>query len=445
MEHQNGKRECSFTPEISSNSRRLVKRRENSKDCQKVEDRLIGYINRGRHDRELDKTQASDMHQEYACKTRESKRPTADDSVYDIRLSAANNQPPEHENKLRSQICEHIDTDHEHLDQSKDDNDKDLNFSFRKLQNSLEKICIKESSPYHTEKHLNFGSKVDNSIEETENDNISSQDRDYEIERYRILALRKVELKKRKEEAMSRDAKAKPIPQKDLTFTQLKKATHTGRSVSISQTVKPAQVNQPPRTLKQPATQKPRDIISSQPSVKNQSKHSENRQPSTRRPLISESVSMVSTSRINDAQTVIEHARHDQSVDRHTFANPKMNRTEIAEKYGAKVKKASIDCSDIRESVFAGDTTSMMQNLKKLNSNLRKCSNLECIIKKKPISKTYLDKSQSKQGLIQQVDLGKENWYSPSDIPTKNSSISQKPDRNPFLELANAACQRVFN
>lgn len=111
----------------------------------------------------------------------------------------------------------------------------------------------------------------------------------------------------------------------------------------------------------------------------------------------------------------------------------------MIEKYGVKVKQPSLACAEIQETVFAGDTTSMLQNLKKLNSNLRKCSNLQCIIKKgdkKPDSSQIFQENRPPTGAVRD----------PFEVVTPRIGVlgSKQPEslnsgRNPFLELVNQA------
>ena len=64
MEHDHQRRECSFKPQISKHSRQLMEKRTHNKDYQKVEDRLIGYLQKAK-ERQADMEESAAAQQSF--------------------------------------------------------------------------------------------------------------------------------------------------------------------------------------------------------------------------------------------------------------------------------------------------------------------------------------------------------------------------------------------
>lgn len=441
MEQQNSNRECSFTPEISKNSRRLIQMRDGRRECKRVEDRLIGYLNKNRLIGNADHRQSSQTCHQQAMGSRDSIHSAKESRDAGMGHRSSNHQAINRDQSSNIANIERFsdDIDVDRLDDG--DCDRDVNFSFRKVRKSVEPTQVLDGSPYRTEKHLNFGSRVDRSIEQAMADSISidNHDRIDDLSMQADIGHRVVD---RHTYRQIDDKRSKNV---DVSLLMLKRSTVAGRSISGSHAAKAAAGRDGRHVSKSPGQAKVREPLSQVAQNKVQQNKSEINLASIRRSAVVDTQRLSTVQTYQESDDVKASNIYDQSVDRQSAPNIKPNRSELTERYGVKVKKASIDCSDIRESVFAGDTTSMLQNLKKLNSNLRKCGNLECIIKKRSASRTPGRTARLETGLVQQVDLGKENWRSPVQAGIKAGQRLHPATHNPFIEQASTAVRGLFN
>ena len=113
----------------------------------------------------------------------------------------------------------------------------------------------------------------------------------------------------------------------------------------------------------------------------------------------------------------------------------------VNEKYTVKVRQQVIDCKDIQDTIVGGETTSMLENLKRLNTNLKKFNQLECIIKDaKPVHERFSPASfgavMGAEGQLRgSLDGVQHNHFLKQLEQGHKPQLPNRPGTNPFIEL----------
>ena len=444
MDTQYNKRECSFTPEISKQSRRLVKKREHNKEFKKVEDRLLGYIKKNKTASLAQTSQPSICQQRTSIDQRAA---TCNLSILETKDNEGFSPKKEQNNKVVCVMQDEMEAVYKSLpkiDKFEDCN-KELMFSFKKFLNSTNQDLPKSTDRETSHEYLKYGPHKGDLIFESDKAFESTESRDFEKERELILKNRKEELRKRKEEKLKEEVSRNKSKPRELSFRALKRSTLSPlREVApdLNGGYTGANKKSGPEDLAQPTS------ITSNEETKPKkvpARKSTRTRSTTPTPKPGVHTSIEQTKQEVKVASRHAHLKEAPSLDRPSTGLHKPNRNEMIEKYGVKVKQPNLECSEIQQTVFAGDTTSMLQNLKKLNTNLRMCSNLQCIIKKKDqLVGTENAPVTTKLGGVP-IKEQKENLKAPANALYTKFSERGSHDRNPFIELVNSQVHKPFN
>jgi hypothetical protein len=112
----------------------------------------------------------------------------------------------------------------------------------------------------------------------------------------------------------------------------------------------------------------------------------------------------------------------------------KLKKTEMVEKYGVKVRKQEIDTAEIQESFVGGGTSSMLNNLKRINQHLKKFNDCPSIIKE---AKGGSQPGPSTQPVVLDSAVVQSNVYLQKFQAVAGARPGEpaRADQNPFLTL----------
>jgi hypothetical protein len=438
MDPKYNRRECSFTPEISKQSRRLLKKKEHNKEFQKVEDRLLGYIKKTK----TGIIGQTTNHQSSSQGGSISQRPTAGSfSMFETKEERQSSRKKFGIGATSCDLQQEMEAVYESMPKIErlTDCSKDLMFSFKKYLLSPQGLPEVDHE-IDRSAEINWRKSDKKHIKSRASDAFESlTSRDYEKEKDKILKQRKDELRRRNDELKEPQREQGVIKSREITLRTLKKSTQLPKKESFERSRRPSK-DTTVRVL----------LADDNCLTSISSKHQMKPQRSVSRKLKmhgnqidSHKESHMSNQDVRKhhqklSHKVIQH-KEELSIDRVTSAVTKPPKIEMIEKYGVKVKQPSLACAQIQETVFAGDTTSMIENLKKLNRNLRNCSNLQCIIKKNEMPIDFKGVSKENRAISGSFKTGI-NQMTPrmGGLETKHID-NLHSGRNPFLELVNQA------
>lgn len=473
MEHDHQRRECSFKPQISKHSRQLMEKRTHNKDYQKVEDRLIGYLQKAK-ERQADMEESAATHQSFINQSHRRSQ-----SLLGLKNKGTSNKSPSFVNKQGKGDAV-LDTSHllnnttlverstnifasgyDHTTfralENQPSSHKGAQFSFKKAlksrrsgeskkqawlpenrdpedssRNSSEHKTprlnqLKSSkralglSPDSDEPICKSGSKVSNSRPtrlptssqtfkasqaSKENQMIVPIMKDPAPKKLMVETWQKDDLPQRSKsnlkhlssQSTHQDADSSQhqtsTQQEDSVSESFVKATApeaakklasgsskpAGKPVhmqSVLSSDRESKPSQTPGRLQQPASKsRPQKPVQLLPSGSNKNKQLTGKG-------LQESVGLGAAEASTDLKRTpsVSATRSTRGNDNKESDLSRSRKLLVNEKYTVKVKTQVIDCKEIQETIVGGETTSMLENLKRLNTNLKKFNQLECIIK----------------------------------------------------------------
>jgi hypothetical protein len=402
LEVQNGPGACKFKPEISKQSRVIMQKRTHDKEFQKVEDRLLGYLKRNK---DADKSII------------------VEDSSSTSRLNKSSilRQTPQNKDKNDLSRLQLVGAEPEEAGTFRGEKEKpcerELLFSFKKWKEAEES---KFSSKTYATPQLNHPPELTFSeVNPVQSKNKKKQE-----------TFSKEDDKENQPSINLQTSSAIPLKSESKNGTTTQKAAKKPSHAKLETDQAPPPTCKTLRALKKEVLPTKEQSKSRPRILKSKSPAPSNDKSMLSKPSVQESVkSSVNKSPLRHSKTrsAIE------SVDKSSAGSYKMNKSEITEKYAVKVKPQLLDAKDLRETMGISDTSSMLQNLKRVNSNLRKLNGFECIIKD---SNKHTD-SRSTHGQSQSQSQDEQNYSNPFlrhfDEAPKGKKAPAHP--NPFIEL----------
>ena len=443
MEFEHDRRECKFAPEISPHSKAIMKKRTNNNAFQKVEDRLLSYINKNK---DLDKKEEADkLNASHKTCNQQKSRPRglSQSIAFGRRLAPAQSVQRSMSRIDDSTSGRKSASSHTFRSRNKTGSTNQDVFSFRKGLDSLGRRDQDRDTP-QLFRQRQGQHRFEDDLPAVSHEVCKSRHQDSTLlldentfaeekatkSPNKQPAWNSTSAQSNKENAYRPYQPMPSIPCAEHDSHRSLNRTAEGERHGSQQT----RCQKGPTegaTRPKAASKTSASVLNSKPSKSDPIKTLErsmsrssvlNTPAASNKQLLARSKTPVATRTSPPPRPAEKQVQ--QPLPATALVKP--NKGELTEKYGVKVKKQTIDCRDIRQSVFAGATPSMLENLKRVNTNLRKFNQFECIIKDNKQSDTRSTHAQSLQSVDESVLVAE---------AVGRHRLGDGADRNPFIEL----------